>query len=318
MTELLSVESLKLSFGATEVVHGVDLSMSAGPFGLGLIGESGSGKTTIARALLRLHPVMSGSVQFDGEDVLTLTGSALLEYRRQVQIVFQDGDGALDPRMSVLASVSEPLAIHKSVPSNKRTKRVAALLDEVGLPAELIKRYPHQLSGGQRQRVVIARALALEPRLLVLDEPTSALDVTVQERVLQLIERLRGERQLAYLLISHNLAIIERLCEFSIVLYQGTVVERGRTAELLSAPMHPYTKALRAAVPELGIQRPPLTRLSTGPPATIDAGTGCRYVDRCPFAVERCRVEVPILRQFGGRQVACHRADSDELRGSTF
>ena len=193
MSALLTVRDLRLAYDGTEVVHGVDLDVPAGPYGLGVIGESGSGKTTIARALVRLHPVAAGSVTFDGADVLAMRREALSAYRRHVQMVFQDGDGALDPRMSVLANVSEPLAVHRTVRARRSDASGSRqLLDEVGLPADVIRRYPHQLSGGQRQRVVIARALALEPRLLVLDEPTRALDVTVQERVLQLVERLRS------------------------------------------------------------------------------------------------------------------------------
>ena len=308
MTSLLSVRDLRIAYSGVDVVHGVDVDVPAGPYGVGLIGESGSGKTTIARTLLKLHPASAGSVTFDGEDVLGLRGAALSAYRRAVQIVFQDGDGALDPRMSVLSNVAEPYAVHKTVPRSERKGRVARLLDEVGLPADVITRYPHQLSGGQRQRVVIARALALEPRLLVLDEPTSALDVTVQERVLQLIERLRSERGLAYLLISHNLAVVDRLCESSVVLYRGVVMERGSTTTLLSRPRHPYTRALRAAVPEIGVQRPPLTRINTGSAAPASP-VGCVYAERCPLAVETCRTVTPVLRELDGREVACHRAE---------
>ena len=306
MSELLTVRGLRLSFGPTEVVHGVDLNLPEGPFGLGIIGESGSGKTTIARALLRLHPVASGSVQFNGRDVLSMAGASLSAYRRDVQLVFQDGDGALDPRMSVRTAVAEPFAIHRTVPRGERTARVAGLLREVGLPEDVTTRFPHQLSGGQRQRVVIARALALEPKLLVLDEPTSALDVTVQERVLQLIEGLREKRSLAYVLISHNLAVVDRLCESSIVLYKGVVMERGQTSTLLTTPVHPYTQALRAAVPELGVVRPPLTRIATSTSASV---AGCPYADRCALAVDVCRREVPPLRSVHGRDVACHRAE---------
>ncbi|MCX6432314.1 MAG: ABC transporter ATP-binding protein [Actinobacteria bacterium] len=306
MSELLKVRDLRLSFGDTEVVHGVDLDLPEGPFGLGVIGESGSGKTTIARALLRLHPVASGSVAFEGRDVLSMAGAALSAYRRDVQLVFQDGDGALDPRMSVRTAVAEPFAIHRTVPRGQRAARVADLLREVGLPDDVATRYPHQLSGGQRQRVVIARALALEPKLLVLDEPTSALDVTVQERVLQLIESLREKRSLAYVLISHNLAVVDRLCESSIVLYRGVVMERGQTNDLLTTPVHPYTQALRAAVPELGVVRPPLTRIAT---STSVPESGCPYADRCALAVDVCRHEVPALRPLHGRDVACHQAD---------
>ena len=308
MNSLLSVRDLRIAYAGRDVVHGVDVDVPAGPYGVGLIGESGSGKTTIARTLLKLHPAAAGSVTFDDQDVLGLRGNALSQYRRDVQIVFQDGDGTLDPRMSVFSTVAEPYAVHKTVPRAERRARVAQLLDEVGLPAEVITRYPHQLSGGQRQRVVIARALALEPRLLVLDEPTSALDVTVQERVLRLIERLRTERGLAYLLISHNLAVVDRLCESSVVLYRGVVMERGSTTTLLSRPRHPYTRALRAAVPEIGVRRPPLTRIATGSEASVTR-EGCVYADRCPLAVELCRSVTPVLRELDGREVACHRAE---------
>jgi len=306
MSDLLVVEGLRLAYDDVEVVHGVDLHVPAGPFGLGIIGESGSGKTTIARALLRLHPVAAGTVAFDGKNVLTMSGADLSAYRRDVQMVFQDGDGALDPRMSVRTAVAEPFAIHRTVSRSDRVERVMALLREVGLPDDVATRYPHQLSGGQRQRVVIARTLALEPKLLVLDEPTSALDVTVQERILQLVEGLRERRSLAYVLISHNLAVVDRLCESSIVLYQGMVMERGLTRDLLTSPTHPYTQALRAAVPELGVVRPPLTRIAA---TSAPRGSGCPYADRCPLVAEVCRRDVPALRPINGRDVACHRAD---------
>lgn len=307
-TPLLSVRDLRLSYGDTPVVHGVDLDLPRGPYGVGLIGESGSGKTTIARSLLRLHRVAGGSVTFDGDDVLGLRGRSLTRYRRAAQLVFQDGDNALDPRMRVIAQVAEPLTVHRAVPRAQRSDRAAGLLREVDLPEEVFTRYPHQLSGGQRQRVLIARALALEPRLLVLDEPTSALDVTVQERVLALIEQLRAQRNLSYLLISHNLAVVDRLCETSVVLYAGVVMERGATATVLSRPRHPYTRALRAAVPELGVQRAPLTRVGSGGTPGFDPNA-CAYVDRCPLAIARCRTEAPPLRAYDGREVACHRAE---------
>jgi ABC-type glutathione transport system ATPase component len=250
---LLDVKDLRVAYGDREVVHGVSFAVDEGPFGLGLIGESGSGKTTIARAVLRLLPVAGGEMAFDGRPVGALSGRALRAYRRAVQVVLQDGSEALDPRMRAGASVAEALAVHDVVPRAQRAGRVADLLAEVGLEEQHAHRYPHQLSGGQRQRLIIARALAVEPRLLVLDEPTSALDVTVQARILALIERLRRERGLAYLLITHNLAVVDRLCERCVVLQDGHVVEAGPTAQVLDHPQDPHTKALRAAVPELPV-----------------------------------------------------------------
>jgi ABC-type glutathione transport system ATPase component len=250
---LLTAAGIDVRFGALQAVRGVSLALPAGPFGLGLIGESGSGKSTIARALLGLTPVSGGTVTFDGHDIAQLRRGEVKAFRRAVQLVMQDGTEALDPRMRVGASVAEGLAAHDLVPRGAaRDARVAQLLTEVGLDPSLATRYPHELSGGQRQRATIARALAVEPRVLVLDEPTSALDVTVQARILELIKRLREERALSYLLISHNLAIVDQLCEQCVVLKDGEVVEEGPTAQVLDQPRHPYTQELRAAVPEIG------------------------------------------------------------------
>jgi ABC-type microcin C transport system duplicated ATPase subunit YejF len=248
---LLSAEAITVQYDGDLAVHEVSLELPEGPFGLGLIGESGSGKTTIARALLALTPVTSGTVYFEGRDVRSLRGADLRAFRRSVQIVMQDGTDALNPRMRIGASIAEGLTVHDLVPRSERAARVARLLAEVDLDAALADRYPHELSGGQRQRATIARALAVEPRVLVLDEPTSALDVTVQARILALVQRLRSERALSYLLISHNLAVVDQLCEQCIVLRNGEVVERGATAQVLDAPEHAYTKELRAAVPEI-------------------------------------------------------------------
>lgn len=308
MKSILSVHDLRAGYGSRTVLDDVSFELSAGPAGLGVIGESGSGKTTLARVILRLHAAQGGSVTFDDTEVLSLRGSGLRDFRRSVQLVFQDGDNALDPRMSVQSSILEPMRIHDNVPRHQRQERVRELLAEVGLPVELGSRYPHQLSGGQRQRVVIARALAVSPRLLVLDEPTSALDVTVQARILDLVDRLRTERGLSYLLISHNLAVVDRLCEDSVVLYQGQVMERGRTRRLFDAPVHPYTQALRAAVPELGREPQPPARPAAATAASVGT-TGCVYAARCPLVTSRCREERPVLRAVHGRDVACHRAE---------
>jgi ABC-type microcin C transport system duplicated ATPase subunit YejF len=251
MTALLDVRDLRVGYGGRDVVRGVSFAIDEAPFGLGLIGESGSGKTTIARAILRLIPYGGGEIAFEGRPVGALRGRDLRAYRRAVQVVLQDGSEALNPRMRVGASIGEALAVHDVVPRAERAGRVSDLLAEVGLEDQHARRWPHQLSGGQRQRVIIARALAVEPRLIILDEPTSALDVTVQARILALIERLRRERDLAYLLISHNLAVVDRLCEHCLVLRDGDVVEAGPTARVLDEPQDAHTRALRAAVPEL-------------------------------------------------------------------
>ncbi|MGN6380552.1 MAG: ABC transporter ATP-binding protein [Gaiellales bacterium] len=308
---MLEVDGLEVRFGPVTAVDGVSFTVPDGPFGLGLVGESGSGKTTIGRALARLVKPSAGTVVMDGADVLAARRGALRAYRRQLQIVFQDPDSTLDPRMRVGPALTEALRAHAAVPRSDVKDRVAALLAEVDLDADMAGRYPHQLSGGQRQRVAIARALAVEPSGIVLDEPTSALDVTVQARVLELIRRLRAERSLAYLLISHNLAVVEQLCEQVAVLYLGQVVEQAPTQLLLHRPAHPYTQALRRAVPELAAPAPERVQLGTGePPDPQDPPPGCRFHPRCPLAVDRCRTEPPALRGLDdGRLVACHRAE---------
>ena len=311
MTDLLEVRDLKVRFGNVRAVDGVDLAVPPGPFGLGLVGESGSGKTTIGRALLHLTPIAEGTIVLDGEDVTRIRGAALKRFRRSVQIVFQDPDGTLDPRMRVGAAIAEGLRAHAIVPKEKIPSRVEELLHDVGLEPAHARRFPHQLSGGQRQRVAIARALAVEPRLVVLDEPTSALDVTVQSRILRLITGLREERQLSYVLISHNLAVVERLCERTAVLYLGRVVEEGPTSRLLARPGHPYTVALRAAVPNIALTaiRHAVTRPAE-PPNAAAPPPGCPFHPRCPLAIDRCRTEPPMPRAIDDqRLVACHRVD---------
>ena len=300
-----------MRYGPVRAVDGVSLQLAAGPFGLGLVGESGSGKTTIGRAVLRLARISGGQIRFEGADLASLRGRALHEYRRAAQIVFQDPDNSLDPRMRIGASIREALAAHRVVPRRALAGRAGDLLAEVGLDREFASRYPHQLSGGQRQRVAIARALSVQPRLLVLDEPTSALDVRAQARVLSLIARLRAERQLSYLLITHNFAIVSELCEQTAVLYLGRIAESGPTRELLAAPAHPYTQALRSAVPEIDwTTRRTRVVLPGEPPDAASPPPGCVFHPRCPLAVSRCRTEVPLLRAVApGRQVACHRAE---------
>jgi oligopeptide/dipeptide ABC transporter ATP-binding protein len=308
---MLEVHDLEVRFGPVRAVDRVSFSIPKGPFGLGLVGESGSGKTTIGRALVHLVPLAGGSIALDGQDVDALGRGAMRNYRRAVQIVFQDPDGTLDPRMRIGAAVAEVLSTHGIVPRSQTRERVAELLTEVGLEAEHARRFPHQLSGGQRQRIAIARALAVEPRLLVLDEPTSALDVTVQARILRLIGRLRDERGLAYLLISHNLAVVEQLCERIAVLYLGRIVEEGVTRELLARPAHPYTQALRAAVPELDMTTQTKRLVVPGIPADpANPPPGCPFHPRCPLAAAVCREREPPLREVRpGHRAACHFAE---------
>ncbi len=310
MSALLETSDLHVRFGPVRAVDGVSFALPEGPFGLGLVGESGSGKTTIGRAVCRLVPVAQGEIRLAGEDIVPLKRGRLRRLRRTVQIVLQDPDGTLDPRMRIGTTLREVLRTHKVVPRAGVDARIEQLLGEVGLEPAHAGRLPHQLSGGQRQRVAIARALAVEPRLLVLDEPTSALDVTVQARILDLVGRLRDERGLAYLLISHNLAIVERLCERTAVLYLGKIVETGPTAELLARPSHPYTRALRSAVPELQLEPKPRLLVPGPPPDAANPPPGCPFHPRCPLAVDLCRAEPPPLRQLRpDHLVACHRAE---------
>jgi oligopeptide/dipeptide ABC transporter ATP-binding protein len=309
---MLEVKDLEVRFGAVQAVRGVSFDVPEGPFGLGLVGESGSGKTTIGRAVMRLLPVHGGSIAFEGAEVHGLGRRELKAYRSSVQVVFQDTDSTLDPRMRVTATLAQALRAHGVVPKDTVDARIAELLEDVGLEPEYARRYPHSLSGGQRQRVAIARALAVEPRLVVLDEPTSALDVTVQARVLAMIRRLRDDRRLAYILISHDLAVVEQLCEQIGVLYLGRLVETGPTRELLGSPAHPYTIALRSAVPEVGARERRRRRIAIHgePPDPASPPPGCAFHPRCPAAIDVCRTTPPPLRPVrSGHMVACHRAE---------
>ncbi len=277
--------------------------------GVALVGESGSGKTTALRALLGVVPPTGGSVEFGGVALGRLRGEAARAFRRAVQPIQQDVEGALDPRQSIGAAIAEG---HRAGGGAARDSAsvLQRLLDEVGLPASLARRHPHEVSGGQRQRAVIARALAVQPRLLLLDEPTSGLDATVQVRILELIERLRVQRGLGLLLVSHNLGVVARLCTETVVLYRGEVVERGATRGLLDAPRHPYTAALRRSVPEIGVPfRAPLAPSSDA--GDVDARAGCRFAPRCPHATAPACGAVQALAPVDGdhgRLVRCVRS----------
>ncbi len=288
--------------GAIHAVEDVSLTLERGG-ALGLVGESGSGKSTIARAIVGLQRPTSGSVKFDGTELTTLTDRERRPFRRRVQMVFQDPTGSLDPRMTVGAIVAEPLAIQGVGTRRDRRARAASLLESVGLAASLAERYPHEFSGGQRQRIGIARALALEPELLVLDEPVSALDVSVQASVVNLLAELRARLGLAYLFIAHDLAVVRHVCERVAVMYLGRIVEEGPRESLFAEPRHPYTQALLSAVP---VPDPIAERarsrivLAGDPPSPANPPSGCAFHPRCPRRAEvpedRCRRELPILR----------------------
>jgi len=304
--------------GRSAVVHaldGVDLAVAPGEL-VGIVGESGSGKTTLARCILGLTAPTGGEIQFHGQDITHLRGAARREFRRSVQPIFQDPYASLDPRWPIARTVREPLDAFGIGRPAERDARVAALLDRVGLPGRSADRRPHELSGGQRQRVGIAAALALEPELIVADEPVSALDVPVQAQILNLLAELQRDLGLALVLITHNLAVVEHICDRAAVLYLGRLAEEGPIDELFGDPEHPYTQALMAAIPYPDPERRvTAARIQGEIPSPIHPPAGCRFHPRCLVAIERCRADAPELTAFGPRhRAACHvaraRADS--------
>ncbi len=298
---------------AIRAVDGVSFDVRPGET-VGLIGESGSGKTTLGWLVARLHEPTSGAIRFDGRDIGHLQGRALRAWRRNVQIVFQDPVGSLDPRMRVWEIVSEP--IRAQAPRTRRAElreRVRQLLPTVGLPPECLDQYPHEFSGGGRQRLSLARALSLQPRLVVLDEPTSALDVAVQAQILNRLVALQSEFGFAYLLITHNVSAVKYCADRVAVMYLGKLAEVGPVHAVLERPIHPYTKALLAALPVPDVRRRRARyRISGEIPTLIRPPPGCRFATRCPFVIDRCRTEEPLLRVVAGdpsHRVACHRAE---------
>lgn len=296
--------------GKGAVLHAVthvDLAVFEGET-LALVGESGCGKSTLGRLLLGLLPPTGGQVFFDGQDLAALAPADLRALRRQMQMVFQDTAASLNPRWNIDSILAEPLRIHRLCPPSDFPARCAALLEQVGLPRQLLSRFPHELSGGQRQRVGIARALAVSPRLVVCDEPVSALDVSVQAQVLNLLADLQEARGLTYVLISHDLGVVRHSADRVCVMFLGRVCELGPTRELFTAPRHPYTKFLLAAVP-----RPDPTCRSRGEdllagelPSPVAPPSGCPFRTRCPYAQEICAQQVPPLQGEGDHQAACH------------
>jgi oligopeptide/dipeptide ABC transporter ATP-binding protein len=308
---LLTVEQLVVEYptpdGALRAVDRVDLEVQRGET-LALVGESGCGKSTLGRAITRLLPVKSGRVVFDGVDLLTLRGRALRAARRRFQIVFQDPGAALNERMTVGDLVGEPLVVHRVGGRTERQARVAEVLELVGLEPSAAAYYPHQFSGGQRQRIAIARALALEPELLVADEPTSSLDVSIQGQILLLLMELRVRLGLSILLISHDLAVVRALADRIAVMYLGQVVEVAGRSALYEEPRHPYTGALLVSAPRMGAERWAVA-VQGEVPSALRPPSGCRFRTRCPIAIERCAEEAPRLRALGPTLVACHRAE---------
>jgi len=298
-----------------EVVKAVDgVSLAVGRRDtLGLVGESGCGKTTLARAVLRLIEPTSGDVRFDGTNVLGLAPRPMRAMRRRMQIVFQDPWTSLNPRMTIGKAVREGLEIHRLAQGAEADRRVRQLLEEVGLPDDAVRRYPHEFSGGQRQRAGIARALAVEPDLIVCDEPVSALDVSVQAQILNLFADLQARRGLSYLFISHDLAVVRHLAPRVAVMYLGKIVEQGPVERILVSPRHPYTQALLSAVPvpDPETKRPRIV-LTGDPPSPANPPPGCPFHPRChhPGVDVRCRTEPPPLRPLGEAAAACHKAES--------
>jgi peptide/nickel transport system ATP-binding protein len=309
----------KGGFAARRKVHAVDdVSFDVQPGEtLGLVGESGCGKSTLGRCITRLYDITSGRLSYEGEDITHASLRQLRPFRRKMQMIFQDPSASLNPRRRIGDLIAEPLHVHRMRPAREIPARVVELLDLVGLPAEYIDRYPHEFSGGQRQRIGIARALAMEPRLIVADEPVSALDVSVQAQIVNLFADLRERLALTYIFIAHDLAVVRQVSTRVAVMYLGSIVEIGVMDAIFGAPAHPYTAALLSAVPVPAAGRRRSRIVLEGElPSPLNPPAGCKFSTRCPIVKDRCRSERPALRLVGGRGVACHYPLMGEGGGS--
>ena len=318
MTQLLRIEDLKVHFpikkgilartvGHVHAVDGVSFSLEKGET-LGIVGESGCGKTTAGMAVMRLTPPTAGKVFWKGEDMENMSPAHLRSLRKEMQLIFQDPYSCLNPRMTVNRILSDPMDVHGLYPGKERADRLAFLLETVGMRPEQGKRYPHEFSGGQRQRIGIARALALDPTLIIGDEPVSALDVSIQAQIINLLQRLKKQFDLSLIIISHDLAVVEYLCDRIVVMYLGKVVETADYAALYSDPKHPYTRTLLSAIPVPDPFRKKERIILQGDvPSPISPPPGCRFHTRCPDRMDICEREAPVMKEFTpGHQAACH------------
>jgi oligopeptide/dipeptide ABC transporter ATP-binding protein len=322
MTALLEVHGLKKHFpihkgvfsrvsGYVYAVDGVSFHIDRGET-LGLVGESGCGKSTVGRTLLKLLEPTEGKILVNGEDITALDAAQMLPYRRQMQMIYQDPYASLNPRMSAGEIVGEPLIIHRVAAPKERRERVAHLFGRVGLRPELVNAFPHEFSGGQRQRIGIARALALNPELIVGDEPVSALDVSIQAQIINLLMDLQDEFKLSYLFVAHDLAVVEHISNRVAVMYLGRIVETTDKTSLFEMPLHPYTEALLSAVPipKASARTRKRVILTGDVPSPINPPSGCHFHARCPYAMARCRHEAPALREVRPKHwAACHLHD---------